>query len=304
MTESEAGANSPRQIHPSAYRTLACGLKRCIHRCTYLLASCDPVWRILSKTVIRISQFVCAVRNELETDRIVKRHPQLREALARRIVLHGPFKGLDYSNTRTFCSSLYPKLLGTYEHEIEGHMASALDEHFDLIVDVGAADGYYAVGFALKKPETKVIAFEQDPRARVELENLAEVNQVSARIEIRGRCDTWDLLKLPYEGGLLVMDCEGHEENLLTPEVISHLRHWDFIIETHDGYSAEMTSRLIHRFRSTHKVERIEAVHDFNRVDGINLPLLQGIPRRECDLLLAEGRQHACLRWIACRSIA
>jgi hypothetical protein len=44
----------------------------------------------------------------------------------------------------------------------------------------------------------------------------------------------------------------------------------------------------------------IEAVHDFDKVDQVSVPLLEGLPRRAADKVLAEGREHACLRWLSC----
>jgi hypothetical protein len=304
MPLQEAPSSFRRQVFPSLYRSLACTAKRLIHRIAYRLTDLDLLWGLISKTFVRGSQYLCSVRNEVDADRIVDRHPALREALADRQVLAGPFEGLDYRGTKAFCSSFYPKLLGTYEHELEESIRKALDKPFGLIVDVGAADGYYAVGFAFKKPHSRVIAFEQDPRAWAELANLALINGVSDRFTIKGRCDVADLLALPYDGGLMIMDCEGFEEHLLSPEVISHLRHWDFFVETHDGFIADMTKRLSARFADTHSVHTVGAIHDYNKADTLNHPLLVGLPRRQQDILLAEGRQHACLRWMVCRSIA
>jgi hypothetical protein len=82
--------------------------------------------------------------------------------------------------------------------------------------------------------------------------------------------------------------------------VIAHLKDWDFIIETHDGYSACITERLLDRFSSTHDPVCVEAVHDFNKADHVDIALLKTLPRRDVDKLLAENRMHACLRWIIC----
>ena len=107
-----------------------------------------------------------------------------------------------------------------------------------------AGVGLLAVGFAFKNSNTKVIAYEQDPRARMELANLVKINGVSKQVAIEGRCDPSTLLKLPAERGLMIVDCEGFEEQLLGSDAISHLKNWDFIIETHDGYHPEISERL------------------------------------------------------------
>jgi len=264
------------------------------------IVSNDALWRSLSRTLVRGSQFLCALRDQHDVEATVARHAPLRDALHRREILAGPFKGMKYGRTKALCSSLYPKLLGTYEHELATAFDAALARQPALVVDVGAADGYYAVGFAFRNRSTRVIAYDQDPRAWAALAKLAELNGVQDRIEIRGRCEPSDLLALKDRTGLLIVDCEGYEEFILSPANIAHLKGWEFIVETHDGFSPGITRRLADRFAATHHVETIESVHDFDKADRIRVPLFDGLDRRSADKLLAEGREHACLRWLVC----
>lgn len=275
-------------------------LKSLARRVAESLVSHDSLWRPLSRSLVRGSQYLCALRDQHEAGQTVVGHPPLRDALERRQILAGPFKGMNYGSTKALCSALYPKLLGTYEHELAGVFEAALVRNHPLVVDVGAADGYYAVGFAFRQPSTRVIAYDQDPRARAELAKLAELNGVSSRIEIRGRCEPAELAQLKEPAGLMIVDCEGFEDIALSPENIAALAGWEFIIETHDGFAPGVTKRLIERFKATHRVEVIEAIHDYDKVDQIRVPLLDGLPRRAADKILAEGREHACLRWLSC----
>lgn len=267
------------------------------------LVSNETLWKAVSRTVVRGSQFLCALRNQREVETAMQAHEPARRGLAAREIIAGPFRGMKYGSTKAMCSALYPKLLGTYEHELAPAFEQALARKHDLIVDIGAADGYYAVGFAYRQPNTRVIAYDQDPRARTELANLAKLNGVADRIEIRGRCDPAELEQLPPSAGLVIVDCEGFEDHALNPETISHLRHWDFIIETHDGLVPEVTKRLIERFRATHRVDVIEAIHDYDKADHVTVPILEGMDRRTIDRVLSEGREHACLRWLHCTAL-
>ncbi len=279
-------------------------LKSLARRFAEAIVASDPLWRPLSRTLVRGSQFLCAMRNQHEVEQTVANHPPLRDALQKREILAGPFKGMKYGQTKALCSTLHPKLLGTYEHELAAAFDRALARKPRLVVDVGAADGYYAVGFAYRDPSAHVIAYDQDPRAREELAKLAALNGVADRIEIRGRCEPSELLNLKETSGLMIVDCEGFEEFILSAANIAHLTGWDFIIETHDGFSPGITKLLAGRFAATHRVEVVEAVHDFDKVDHIRVPLLDGLPRREADMVLAEGREHACLRWLVCSALA
>ena len=266
------------------------------------IAGNDALWNPFAKTVVRGSQFLCSVRDIHEADGIVSRHPRLREAFAPKVVLAGPFQGMKYGSTRAFCSALHPKLLGAYENELAGLVSAAIGRNYPTLVDVGAADGYYAVGFALKNPGIRVIAFEQDPRAQAEFAKLAAANGISSGLDVRGKCEPPDLLTIAADPGLVIVDCEGYEDPLLNPEVIRHFKDWDFIIETHDGFSPGITDRLEQRFAATHETRRVEVIHDLDKADHLDFPLLKDLPRREVNRLLAENRQHACLRWLACFS--
>lgn len=278
-------------------------LKILLRQVAEAIVANDAIWTVVSRSMVRGSLFLCSVRDIHEVDQAIARNPKLRDALAAKKVIAGPFTGMRYGDTQAFCSALPPKLLGTYEHELADVISAAIARKYPTIVDVGAADGYYAVGFAFKDPQARIIAFEMDARARTELSKLTEINDVADRVEIRGKCEPVDLLALDAAPGLMIMDCEGYEDFLLTKDVISHFKDWDFIIETHDGFSPEITKRLSSRFSETHKVIPIEVTHDRDKADQIDLPILDGVPRRDVDKLLAENRQHACLRWIACYSM-
>lgn len=285
-------------------RLLMSTLKSLTRDIAEAIVSSDTLWRPLSRTLVRGSQFLCALRNQHEVEATVAAHAPLREALEKREILAGPFKGMKYGRTTSMCSTLHPKLLGTYESELAAAFDRALARKPPLVVDVGAADGYYAVGFAYRDPSARVIAYDQDPRARAELAKLAELNGVADRIEIRGRCEAADMEAFAGKAGLMIVDCEGFEDDLLSKENLRHLTAWEFIIETHDGFRAGVSRRLVERFAATHEVEVVEAIHDFDKLDHVKVPLLDGLPRREADLVLAEGREHACLRWLVCRPSA
>ena len=62
-------------------------------------------------------------------------------------VQSGPFKGLKYIE-KAYCSSICPKLTGTYEKEIQNTINQLLDKKFDAFIDIGSAEGYYSIGFA------------------------------------------------------------------------------------------------------------------------------------------------------------
>src|SRR5215216_3563254 len=88
----------------------------------------------------------------------------------------GPFAGLQYPDTSAH--SLVPKLLGIYERELHGAVEDAIRARPATIVNVGAADGYYAVGLARRCPEARSVAYEADPQQRDLLSRVAARNGV------------------------------------------------------------------------------------------------------------------------------
>ena len=266
------------------------------------VANSDTLWKLTSKTIVRWSQYLCQERRSVEARRVVAADPLLHSIFKEAKVMGGPFQGMMYGGTSSFCSAYYPKILGTYEMELIPAINAFLEKRYLKIVDVGAADGFYAVGFALKSPESKIIAYEQSPRARKQLSILAWTNGVQDSIEIRERCERNDMMSLPSTPGLLIVDCEGYEELLLDDSVIQHLKDWDFLIETHDGFSRGVTRRLIERFNASHNITVIDTIHDLDKADRCMPSCIAHLQRKHQDLLVAEQREHATLRWLVCHS--
>ncbi len=62
--------------------------------------------------------------------------------------------------------NLSPMLLGTFEQELFDVISRIIEVKPKTIVNVGCAEGYYAVGLSRALPETNVIAFELIDAAR------------------------------------------------------------------------------------------------------------------------------------------
>jgi hypothetical protein len=163
----------------------------------------------------------------------------------------GPFAGLTYPDASA--TSLIPKLLGAYERELHGAIEQAIRAEPELIVNVGAADGYYAVGLARRCPAAAVHAFEADPRARELLARVAAANAVALTIE--GAAEPEHLRALPAARTLVVIDCEGCEAALLDPERVPLLREATIVAELHDF--AVAGDDVVARFAATHRVTLI-----------------------------------------------
>ena len=157
------------------------------------------------------------------------RHPRVRarRRTHRRIlgrldsperVSQGPFRGMRYVGL-AYCSEILPKLVGTYESELAPAIETICRSACDRIVYIGAAEGYYAVGMALRNPSAAVVAFEINPSARFYLRRLGVRNGVRDQIAIRGECSI-DSLGESLTGArrpAVICDCEGRRTGCSVP---------------------------------------------------------------------------------------
>ena len=176
-------------------------------------------------------------------------------------VSSGPFAGMRFPRTALLhFPDLGAKLAGTYEWELQNAIEEIAASRPPLIINVGAGDGWYAVGLALRCPDTRVIAFEADSWDARALADNARENEVTERIEIRGTGSAEDLAAMdPPEGVVVISDCEGDEMDLLDPARVPWLARARLVIETHDCFRPGVTDELVRRLEPTHELKRIDA---------------------------------------------
>ena len=174
-------------------------------------------------------------------------------------VTGGPFAGLRHLG-RAAGSTTVPKLVGSYESELHPALAAAIGRCPPVVIDVGSAEGYYAVGLARALPATTVYAFDIDGLARGLCRRMAVMNGVADRVVIGGRCDPAALDRLLVPGALVVCDCEGYERDLLDPARTPALASATLIVELHEDERPGLTPLMLERFGPTHAVQLIPTV--------------------------------------------
>jgi hypothetical protein len=178
------------------------------------------------------------------------------------VVRAGPFAGLVLL-PRTIEGAVLPKLLGSYEHELHAIIEAICRTEYGTIVNIGCADGYYAVGFARRMAAVAVIAVDIDQRARETCELLAEVNGVRDRVRVIDALSPEGLDQVIAQSltagrrCLVVCDAEGVEDDLLRPEACPSLEQCDILVELHPSVRPGVVDRVQLRFQDTHHVTRI-----------------------------------------------
>lgn len=214
-------------------------------------------------------------------------------------VRRGPFVGLRYSHAYSHCSTLAPKLLGTYEAELQPIFEQLLEKDYRLIVDVGGAEGYYAIGCAQRWPAAQVIAYELQREAREAMAEMAAFNGVEDRIKIEAECMFGDLYG---KRSLVICDIEGSEADLLANQIADEaFADSDFIIETHDLFRPGICRRLHDQFAATHQVKLIDAVLDDGRPERWSLPELAMLSGQRQSQVIGE-RRAGPMQWLVCES--
>lgn len=221
-------------------------------------------------------------RNEGRYKEIVK---QIAEQTGS-VVAAGPFKGMHYVEWAVG-SAVSPKLIGSYEEELAASIEDAIKQGYERIIDIGCAEGYYAVGMAVRKPQTKVIAFDIDPEARRLCQEMAKLNNASERITIKEGADPGSLEENINGRCLIICDCEGYEAELIDPEKVPSVKSCDLIVELHEHIVEDIKGQIAERFESTHDISIIKAVER----DSARYPILNSFSSaRDKEMALNEFR--------------
>jgi len=172
-------------------------------------------------------------------------------------VRSGPFAGMNYV-VNAAEGALLPRLLGVYERELHPDLLAFAAARVNQVIDIGCAEGYYAVGLARLIPDVTVNAYDIDETARRRCGLLAEANGVADRVIVRGEFRGEDFETFRDKGQILVfIDAEGFEDDILRPDLYPALAGFNLIVETHPGHRPGVTERLMERFAATHEVKRL-----------------------------------------------
>ena len=171
-------------------------------------------------------------------------------------------------------SVLLPKLIGSYESELWPVFEKVRQGSYDLFVDVGAAEGYYAVGVSkyIFKNRIATIAFEATDKGQKQISKLASLNHVH-KITVKGYCDKTSLVEvLAEKRAFLVMDVEGGEAELLNPADNPALMQCDILVELHPDQVKGVCQLIATRFQQSHNIIHVNIDSKKKLTDQEKLP--------------------------------
>jgi hypothetical protein len=237
--------------------------------------------------------------------RVIKRSKNIVEKLSIKseyIVQNGAFKGLQYPSLDITEAALAPKIIGSYEYQLQPWFNKIISTNYSDIIDIGSAEGYYAVGLAKKMPSTTVHCYDINEKD-IEFSKLMAAKNNVRNITWNTFCDQNTLLHFPFhDKSLILCDCEGYEFELFTDSVISKCSRVDFLIELHNVFNPMISSALLSRFQHTHTFSIVNNINvDYSTIRGIHQ-----LTPDEREFALCEHRgglyQNIYMEWVFLKS--
>lgn len=203
------------------------------------------------------------------------------------VVQAGPFCGMKLSRNSLWGvdGDYVAKITGFYEQEIHRWLEDIDKLVPEVVVNFGCADGYYAVGFALKWPEAEVVGVDISLPALAEARNLASLNEVNC--QIRWTNEFFDEEKFAGQRVLWLVDVEGAELALLSPRKWPSFNSAIVIVELHDFDGLGVTKeRANAAWGESHHV----TFSSSSSRNPNSSSLLKNLPDDEKWLAMSEGR--------------
>ena len=215
-------------------------------------------------------------------------------------VMAGPFAGMQYAKVASVGSMLWPKLLGTYESELRPCFeAISKNQNYRRIVDVGFAEGFYLVGLGRMFHDAHLVGFDVEEEAKELCEANAIANGIDQnRLSLFGGFEANEFREALDEETLVVVDCEGFENDVIECLSSEDLGKADWLIETHDHLIRGTTDRMILAFRDTHHVTEVTTDDDLQHKRELLPESVRGQFNQYIqEALVSEGRK-AKQSWI------
>jgi len=213
-----------------------------VHRAVLSSLSAGPAEATLNNTLRLLAKY----RSTLITNTLVSRHGVR--------VMSGPFAGMEFIE-QSIEGCHVPKLLGCYEAELHGFLETLPSAGYANVVNIGCAEGYYAVGLKRLMPHARIVAYDINPRALTVCRSVAEKNGVE--IDIRQEFKPDDLQKFAGSRTLIWCDIEGAEIDVIDPVRTPAMLDMDIVVELHATKRGHARDIVPERFAQSHSLEII-----------------------------------------------
>ena len=208
-------------------------------------------------------------------------------------IQYGPFQGMILSQGDWWGKIDRPSMIyGFYEQEVLESLTSNKGKYKTLI-DVGAADGYYAIGGIISGTFEKAICYEIAKEGQDQIKKNADLNKVSKNIEIRGEAKENFYNDFTHEelaSSLILMDIEGLEFDIFSKSKdFQTLKNSSLIIESHALYFDDGKEKQEGLIKMAEEFFNVTELKMSSR-DLSNIPDLRLFSDSDRWLMCSEGR--------------
>jgi hypothetical protein len=215
-----------------------------------------------SWTIVRIFLVILKQPNEIQRaknkvlNKIILEHGHQ--------VAYGTFKGMKLSkNTYWSKNDIITHILGVYEKHVLKKIIEFSKKGNYPFIDIGAADGYFAIGMAFSEIFNKIYAFEIDERGRKSLNRNIGNNLCKDKVvvDIEANFETLKEIVDKNKSAVILIDIEGSEFDLLDNKLLRLLSNCYIVCELHPALSAngfEKQNMLINNAKAFFDVSIIQ----------------------------------------------
>lgn len=215
-----------------------------------------------SWTIVRIFLVILKQPNEIQRaknkvlNKIILEHGHK--------VAYGTFKGMKLSkNTYWSKNDIITHILGVYEKHVLKKIIEFSKKGNYPFIDIGAADGYFAIGMAFSETFKKIYAFEIDEEGRRSLNRNIENNLCKDKVvvDIEANFETLKEIVDKNKSAVILIDIEGSEFDLLDDNLLQLLSNCYIVCELHPTLSAngfEKQNMLINNAKAFFDVSIIQ----------------------------------------------
>ena len=236
---------------------------------------------------------------EFRIDKVVEKKRIILSSKISRIynntVQQGPFKGMVMNEDQFWGQGdSSSKILGLYEKEIQDLIVSIQkDKKYSTFVDIGGADGFFAIGSLVNNLFKKCEVFEISKKGRISIQKNSKQNNVYDSIRIHDKASKASLIKIDnINNSLILCDIEGGEYELFDEKLIKKIYPSDIIIEIHKNKENSLVN-FEKRFTKIYSITKItqepRSLKNFKELENVN--------DNNRALITSEGRSYVQEWW-------
>jgi|694.fasta_scaffold04366_16 hypothetical protein len=197
-------------------------------------------------------------------------------------ILYGHFVKMRLPKTSFWNSIDHPSiLLGLYEREVLDVIVDlCINKNKNLFINIGAADGYFAVGLLKNSFVDKSICYELTKEGRDSIKLNCELNHIdNSKIIIRGKACPGFHIDLPDDltSAIILIDIEGFEFELLTQDALRSIMDAIIIIELHPHMNLNGEAELLNLIKRAEKLYNVNFIspgfrnpHEFSELNNFS----------------------------------